>query len=115
MGVVTKETMINALESTCGIVTTACQEAGISRTTHYNWMNSDEDYRKKVESIETVAFDFAESMLYGRMKAGDTTAIIFFLKCKGKGRGYIDRAIAPEAPAKEKRKTRTALRKVINT
>jgi hypothetical protein len=36
--------------------------------------------------------DFAESQLFKSIQNGSDTATIFYLKCKGKKRGYIDRA-----------------------
>lgn len=83
--------MIDALEKSLGIVTTACRSCGISRNTHYTWMKDDEDYKKAVDSIADIALDFAESKLHGQIKNGDTTATIFFLKTKGKRRGYVER------------------------
>jgi len=83
--------MIEALSKVLGIVTDACKEVGIARQTHYEWYKEDENYHKAVDDIIDIALDFAESMLHKRMKANDTTAIIFYLKTKGKGRGYIER------------------------
>lgn len=83
--------MIEALEKSLGIVTTACISVGIDRGTHYNWLKNDEDYKAKVNAIEDMTIDFAESHLHKKIKGGDTTATIFYLKTKGKKRGYIER------------------------
>lgn len=83
-----KKLMLEALESSMGIVTTACKAVGISRGTHYLWMNIDEGYRASVMMIENSALDFAESKLFEKITEGDITATIFFLKTKGKLRGY---------------------------
>ena len=86
-----KKAMIEALEKSLGIVTTACKTVGISRETHYRWTREDEDYKKAVESISDMTIDFAESQLHKQIKEGSTAATIFFLKTKGKQRGYIER------------------------
>jgi hypothetical protein len=83
--------MIKALEKSLGVVTTACREVGIARKTHYEWYNEDAEYKKAVDDLLDVALDFAESMLHKQIQEKDTTATIFFLKCKGKKRGYIER------------------------
>lgn len=83
--------MIEALEKSLGVVTAACKQVGIDRTTHYRWLEEDEEYKTEVLSIGDIALDFAESRLHGRIKDGDTTSIIFYLKTKGKKRGYIER------------------------
>lgn len=84
--------MIQSLEKTLGIVTQAAQLTGIDRTTHYNWMESDHDYKSKVESVNDIAVDFVEGKLLDKIRDGDTTAIIFYLKTKGKKRGYVERS-----------------------
>lgn len=86
-----KDAMIKALESSLGIVTTACKSVGIDRKTHYRWLNEDEEYANAVNSLTDVTLDFAESQLHKKIMEGDTTATIFFLKTKGKKRGYIER------------------------
>lgn len=83
--------MIEALIKCLGIVTTACKEVGISRQTHYEWYKEDEEYRKAVEDVGDVALDFAESMLHKQIQDKDTAATIFYLKTKGKKRGYIEK------------------------
>jgi hypothetical protein len=86
-----KKAMIEALEKSLGIVTTACKTVNISRDTHYRWMKDDPEYSSAVESIADIAIDFAESKLHKSIENGSDTAIIFFLKTKGKKRGYIER------------------------
>lgn len=89
--IIKKKAMISALERSLGVVTIACKEVGIARKTHYEWYKEDEDYRNAVDDLADVALDFAESMLHKQIQEKDTTATIFYLKTKGKKRGYIER------------------------
>jgi hypothetical protein len=88
---INKKAMINALEKSLGIVTSACKAVGIARETHYRWMREDEDYSTSVKSIEDIALDFAESQLHKQISNGEVSSTIFYLKTKGKRRGYIER------------------------
>ena len=91
-----KERMIEALTKRLGIVTNAVKVTGISRTTHYAWMEKDPEYRSRVEEATDAQIDFVEGNLIQRIQEGDTTATIFYLKTKGKKRGYTERMeIAP--------------------
>jgi len=83
--------MINALVEALGIVTMACKKVGIARKTHYEWYKSDPKYKEAVDDVLEIALDFAESMLHKQIQDNDTTATIFYLKTKGKKRGYIER------------------------
>ena len=47
----TKKRVIEALEKSLGVITTACKIADISRTQFYNWLKDDEDFAKKVQEI----------------------------------------------------------------
>jgi hypothetical protein len=86
-----KKGMIEALEKTLGIVSSACKMVGISRETHYRWMREDSEYKSKASEIENMTLDFAESQLHKQIAEGNTSATIFFLKTKGKKRGYVER------------------------
>ena len=86
-----KKALLKALEKSLGVVTTACRQVGIGRTTFYNYVNEDETFRKNVEDINNIALDFAESQLHKQIQEGNTTATIFLLKTKGKKRGYVER------------------------
>jgi len=95
-----KKAMIVAMEKALGVVTTACKTVGISRQTHYNWLQ-DPDYAAAIEDVSEVAVDFAESHLHKLIKDGNPAATIFFLKTKGKNRGYVERqeiAVAEKKP-----------------
>ena len=86
-----KKAMIGALQQSLGVVTSACKAVGISRETHYKWFREDVDYKYQVEDLSNIALDFAESQLHNQIKNGSTPATIFYLKTKGKKRGYIER------------------------
>ena len=87
-----KEAMLQALENSLGVVTVACKQSGTPRSTYYKWLKEDEQFAKDVKEIENIALDFAESQLHTQMKDGSTPATIFYLKTKGKKRGYIERS-----------------------
>ncbi len=85
-----KKALIEALEKTLGIVTTACIQVGIGRTTFYEYCK-DPEFKLQVDSIDNIALDFAESGLHKKIKEGNIAAIIFYLKTKGKKRGFVER------------------------
>jgi len=86
-----KESIINALEQTLGVVTSACKIVGINRSTFYRWLEDDAEFKRDVNDISNIALDFAESKLHEQIRDNNTTATIFYLKTKGKKRGYIER------------------------
>ncbi len=109
-----KKAMLVALEKSLGIVTTACKNVGIGRTQYYQWLKDDAAFKTAVDEINEVSLDFGESQLHKLMKGytlpetkvfiaegepvlvdivkqfgPSDAAVIFFLKTKGKQRGYI--------------------------
>lgn len=66
----------------------SCKQIGISRATHYEWLDTDEEYKRAIEDTQEYTIDEYETLLKQRAYAQDTTAITFFLKTKGRARGY---------------------------
>jgi hypothetical protein len=88
-----KKRMLEALRNTYGIVSEAVKITGIGRRTHYEWLHSDEEYRKAVQDVKEIAKDFVESKLFECIQEKDITGIIFYLKTQAKDRGYADRDV----------------------
>ena len=86
-----KKSLLKSLEKSLGVVTTACKNVGVHRSTFYEWYNKDEEFRKQVDDINNVTLDFAETKLFKQIEDGNTAATIFYLKTKGKKRGYVER------------------------
>jgi hypothetical protein len=86
-----KTQLLEALEQSLGVVTTACKIVGCNRSTYYDYYQTDSEFRAAVDELQNMTLDFAESQLHKQIKEGNTTATIFYLKTKGKKRGYIER------------------------
>jgi hypothetical protein len=107
-----KKEVLAELEKHKGIVTTACHNTGTPRSTFYNWLKEDSEFKSLVDDIQEVAIDYVESKLFEKIEGvwNDTgkttddgepiiyktppsdTAIIFYLKTKAKKRGYIEKS-----------------------
>ena len=86
-----KETLLEALENSLGIVSTACNRTGISRSSFYKWYHEDEEFRKKVDEIDNIKLDFVETKLFKNIENEKEKSIIFYLQHKGHKRGYVQR------------------------
>lgn len=86
-----KEEFLQAFESSACNVSVSCKKVGISRNAFYEWKKNDPEFLQAVEDQNESLLDFAETMLYKGIKDGKTAELIFFLKTKGKKRGYIER------------------------
>jgi len=86
-----KEHVLKALEKNLGNVSSACSQVGIGRTCFYEWVKKDPVFAEKWHDIEEMSIDYAETSLKKQIKNGNTSATIFYLKCKAKKRGYIEK------------------------
>jgi len=83
--------MFEALTKQLGVITTSAKLVGISRTTHYRWLDEDSNYKAWIDEIPDITLDFAEHALHKLINEGNVAATIFYLKTKGRDRGYIER------------------------
>jgi hypothetical protein len=86
-----KEALLVALEKSLGIVTPACKEVGISRNQFYIYYNTDDEFKKNVDDINEVTLDFVENQLLKKIKDGSEKSILFYMKYRGRKRGYDER------------------------
>lgn len=86
-----KKAFVEAYRANAGNATKASEAVGIHRTTYRRWYNSDPDFAAAIDEVDDEQIDIAESELNKLIKSGNLTAIIFYLKTKGKCRGYVER------------------------
>jgi hypothetical protein len=86
-----QKAMLEALEKSLGVVATASKSCGLHRSSHYVWMQESPTYAEAYNDIKELVLDFAESHLHQLISKGDVASTIFFLKTRGKSRGYVER------------------------
>ena len=86
-----KETFLQALKLNLGNISQSCKASNIGRQTYYDWVDADEEFKHSCKDVEESLLDLAENRLLEKIDKYDITAIIFFLKTKGKKRGYIEK------------------------
>lgn len=65
--------------------------AGVSVATIKHWMRVDEDFKDRVFDIDQSFVDEVEQTLFQQIRKGNINAIIFYMRCKAKDRGYVER------------------------
>ena len=76
-------------DSNC-YVAESCRRIKISRQTFYRWKKED-SFAQACEDVEEGLIDNAESKLQDLINSKNPIAILFYLKTKGKSRGYIEK------------------------
>lgn len=86
-----KQKFMMALVQSLGVVHPACIDADVPRATYSMWMKKDPEFAAAVREVQEIALDFAETSLHDQIRSGNTNATIFYLKTKGKHRGFTER------------------------
>ena len=84
-----------AIISCHGNVTDIARHFEVSRRTAYNWLSKDLTGKIKacVSEAREGLLDTAEKKLSEKILEGNLSAVIFYLKCLGKHRGYLEREL----------------------
>jgi len=83
--------IIKALKETNGLLTMAAAKSGIGYRTVCRYVAEYPSVKEAAQDAKESMLDFAEGKLYQKIRDGDNTCIIFYLKTQGKARGYIER------------------------
>jgi hypothetical protein len=88
--VVNKKKVLSALKTHLGVVTPACEQAGVSRDVFYLWYKNDPEFKAAVDDISEQTIDFVEHQLHKKIAEGSERSILFYMRYKGRKRGYTD-------------------------
>ena len=86
-----KKLFVETFMSTLANISVCCKKIGVSRQTFYSWRNTDKAFAEEIFNAQEELIDFAETILFKKVRDGSTAELIFFLKTKGKARGYYER------------------------
>jgi hypothetical protein len=78
-----------------GLISLVADRLGCNRRTVYRYRNKYASVREALDEERERTLDFTEGelihMIRDRSHPGHTTAVLFYLKTIGKGRGYVER------------------------
>ena len=86
-----KVALIEALFESKGIVSYAIKACDLTYQTYYRWMREDETFARRVDEVKEAAIDFVEDKLFSQIEENNHVSTIFFLKTRGRNRGYSER------------------------
>lgn len=86
-----KQRFLKLYDESAMSISAACDKLNIHRQTYYYWRRTDPVFAMLAKDVREAKIDWVQTKLFEKIEKGDITAIIFFLKCQGQSRGYIDK------------------------
>jgi len=80
-----------ALKAANGLFSVAAKTLGVTPQAVAKRIKTNKPLKEYVEALLERELDFVESKLMTQINNDNLTAIIFYLKCKGKKRGYVEK------------------------
>ena len=96
------EKFVHQLKNNHNNITAACKALGVSRSTYNNFYNRSESFRQQIDDLSEEMVDFVEGKMFqiiDEMEKGAPGLIMFYLKNKGKKRGYGDDGHDDDTPS----------------
>lgn len=91
-----KQSLLRSLFKSGGLMMSACKGIGYSHEAVRQWRKVDPAFdqaiKDAIEEADRRMGDIAEGELFKAVKAGDKICLMFYLKCKHKKRGYVERS-----------------------
>lgn len=84
------DVVATAYKNNAGNLSLTAEVLGIDRSTLWEWRKKFPELERMLNDYDESLGDLAESKLMMAINEGNLTAIIFYLKTKHKGRGYIE-------------------------
>lgn len=84
------ELIAKTYKASAGNLSLTAENLGIDRSTLWEWRKKYPELERMLNDYDESLGDLAESKLMMAINEGNLTAIIFYLKTKHKGRGYIE-------------------------
>ena len=82
---------LQAYEKSLGVLKPACDMTGMCRKTIWEWRKKYPEFDAACHDCEETAVDFVETKLYKLINDGAEASTIFYLKTKGRKRGYVEK------------------------
>ena len=74
-----------------GVMKPACEMTNMCRKTIWEWRKKYPEFDEACHECEETAVDFVETKLYKLINDGAEASTIFYLKTKGRKRGYVEK------------------------
>lgn len=82
-----QENFLSTLEKSLAIISVALQKTNTPRDVFEGWLDNKE-FQRRLDIVKETAVDYVEQKLLTKINNGDLQAIQYYLKTKGKKRGY---------------------------
>ena len=80
----------DALRATGGFVTYSAKKLNVTYAAIYARIQKSPQLQRTLKEVKESYLDLAEHKLITKVKDEDLGAIIWYLKCQGRGRGYVE-------------------------